>query len=191
MEPKPRNGIAVDATFNQSKGSGEYRGIDIETNIELFRHSFSKTTIHLQEFFAIVHALKYNKENGKKYSRIYSDSVAGIVWVENWEVTSELVKDNTTTKTWEHVANCLRWLSNNTKKFNVGIEKWVTGDWGENPADFGYKRSGYKEGASTKTEFSTELGISKDQLRSWIKKEEVDPFCDITLIARLKRDFKL
>jgi len=195
MTSRPIVGLAVDGSFLGAKGSGEYRGVDIATGEEVFRHSFSKTTNNLQEFFGVVHALKYNKENGKKYNRIYSDSAVAIVWAENWEVTSALVKDNTTVKTWEHVANCLRWLSNNTKKYNVGIEKWVTADWGENPADFGYKRKNEVnispiEKMPVSEDVMKEI-ILKSELVSWIESEEKQPLVDITTLARLKRDFKL
>lgn len=185
MEAKPTFGIAVDGSCLDNPGAGEFRAIDIATGDELFRHKVSKTTNNIMEFCALTQALKWRKEN-KSNHIIYTDSVTALAWVKKREVVSNLVKNDSTYRMWQFIDVNLIWLANNTKADNLPIFKWDTANWGENPADFGYK-----QGASGKTNMTTEVGISKDQLRKWILNEELQPLVDITTLARLKRDFKL
>ena len=180
MEAKPTFGIAVDGSCLGNPGAGEFRAIDIATGDELFRHKVNKTTNNIMEFCAVVQALKWRKEH-KSNHIIYTDSQTALAWVKKREVVSSLVKNDSTYRMWQFIDVNLIWLANNTKADNLPIFKWDTANWGENPADFGYKKVvAIPNGV-----------ISKDDLRKWIANEELQPLADITTMARLKRDFKL
>ncbi len=137
---RPISGIVVDGACSGNPGPGEYRGIDLATGEELFRHKFSKTTNNLMEFFAVVHALKFNMECGNKYPAVYSDSVTAIAWANKGETNTSLVRDASTAVLHTHRDNCVRWLADNEWRENTQLCKWATKNWGEIPADFGNKR---------------------------------------------------
>lgn len=137
ISSKPKQGIVVDGWCSGNPGPGGYRAIFLETGKVLFEHKFKHTTNNVMEFCAIVHALKYRKENGLGVS-VYSDSVTGISWVMKKSCLSSLVKNKDTAVMHMFIENCERWLVFNTKN-NIPVEKWRTDLWGEIPADFGRK----------------------------------------------------
>lgn len=155
MNPKPTIGIAVDGSCRGNPGPGEYRAVNIETKEELFRHKFQYTTNNIMEFCGIVHALKYSREKGLNF-QIYSDSTTAIRCAEKKSINTSLAETEKTKMMLQFVKNCELWLLNNTKN-HIPVSKWETIDWGENPADFGYKQ---------------ETSITKKQLRDWILKEK-------------------
>jgi len=183
---KPTKGLAVDGACSGNPGPGEYRGVDIETGEELFRIKFNFVTNNLMEFFAIVHALKYNKENGKKYAYIYSDSITAISWVKTGCQNTTLEKSDRTKNIHEFIATCNHWLANNTKSDNLPLEKWDTTNWGEIPADFGNKIKVNKNLPVKKEEY-----ILKSDLKKFIEELYTDPLPDITTLSRLAGKFKI
>lgn len=189
---KPTKGIVVDGACSGNPGPGEYRAVDLETGKELFRQKFKSTTNNIMEFCGIVHALKWRKENSSDL-QIYSDSVIGIAWVEKKKANSSLPMNESTGVMYTFIRNCEMWLLNNTKN-NLPVNKWVTKEWGEIPADFGNKSKGSTPVAFPRDSVEKEAlenFIEKKKLEEWIKREWVMEFADITTLSKLKRDFNI
>ena len=144
------------------------------------------------EFCALVTAMKWRKDN-KSNLYVYSDSQTARAWALSRNVNTSLPKNEQTVVMWKFIENCLLWLVNNTKVDNMPMSKWDTANWGENPADFGYKNKLVVDNSIpvNTPAYSKESYVSKDELRKWILNEEIQPLVDITTMARLKRDFKL
>lgn len=68
---------------------------------------------------------------------IYSDSVNALKWVKQKEVSSTLVRDDSTAEIWDLVDRAVRWLK--TNKYSNKVLKWQTKQWGEIKADYGRK----------------------------------------------------
>jgi len=133
--------IVVDGACDQSTGVAEYRGSLYEDGVEkhvMFRMGpFTGSTNNIVEFLALVHALAHCNKEGWTMP-VYSDSVTAIAWVRDNRM-------NTSVKWGDHNKElkmlCIRaekWLRDNAVRNKV--MKWLTKEWGENPADFGYKR---------------------------------------------------
>lgn len=164
----PTKGICVDGSCLGNPGKGEYRGVDIETKKILFEgksKAFSQTTNNIMEFCGIVHALKYRKENQLDL-QIYSDSEIAIAWVGKKKTNSSLVRDRNTASMYQFIDRCERWLIENTKN-SIPLNKWITKEWGEIPADFGNKNKAPQRVDLVKTSDV----IRKDTLREWIERE--------------------
>jgi len=73
--------ICVDAACSGNPGPMEYRGVETESQLQLFIQKFPIGTNNIGEFLAIVHGLAHlQKENNLKMP-IYSDSKHAIKWV--------------------------------------------------------------------------------------------------------------
>ncbi len=131
-------GWAVDAACSGNPGLMEYRGVDLETNAELFRQGpFAEGTNNIGEFLAIVHALALLKRENKSSHSIYTDSATAIGWVKKKKCNTK-VKSTPKNASWlPMIKRAENWLKNNT--WNNPIIKWETEVWGEIPADFGRK----------------------------------------------------
>lgn len=128
----PRIGIVVDgSTTGGNPGNTEYQGIDISTGKRMFGLKIGVTTNNVGEFVAIVHAIKYTRDN-KINVPIYSDSVTAISWVKKRKCNS-----NNFGEAKKLVDNCLTYLKTIEE---YDIKKWDTRNWGENPADFNRKK---------------------------------------------------
>lgn len=185
---KPTKGIVVDGACSGNPGPGEYRGIDLETGKELFRQRFTCTTNNIMEFCGIVHALKWRKENNSDL-QIYSDSIIGLAWAEKKKASTNLLMNEKTGVMHQFIRNCELWLVNNTKN-NMPINKWITKEWGEIPADFGNKQKVAVTGAGIEDKALSNF-IEKKKLEEWIKREWNMEFADITTLSKLKRDFNI
>jgi ribonuclease HI len=214
MEQKPTKGIAIDGSCLSKPGKGSYRAVDIETGKEIFRQDFSCTTNNIMEFCGLVHAIKYRKEK-QLTLQIYTDSVTALTWARKRDVVTSLKQDEKSEKMYIFINKCILWLVNNTKADNLPINKWNTAEWGEIPADFGNKQKVAVAGAGIPAKgdnFVIFLNkednfiyqknqdgivslynglIYREQLNKWIKDQQKQPLVDITILARLKRDFKL
>lgn len=127
-------GIAVDGWCSGNPGKGGYRGIDLETGIELFNWSTNYTTNNLVEFLAIIHACMY-LEKHKINLPIYSDSMTGISWVRNKKCKTTLnisLNEELNLRIKKSISYLQKYPSKQIIKWNTKVN-------GEIPADFGRK----------------------------------------------------
>lgn len=134
---KPTKGIAVDGFCSGNPGFGGYRGIDIETNKQLFYHSYELCTNNLTEFIGLVHGLMFIKKTGFEPMVIYTDSQTAIAWFNKKCSNSSLVESGKSKKCLDTLQRCERWLIE--QKSLSSVLKWETKLWGEIPADFDRK----------------------------------------------------
>lgn len=136
MKEKPTFGIAVDGWCSGNPGPCGYRGVDLETGEQLFlQNHLGHGTNNIAEFIAIVHGLQFIKKIGK-HSRVYSDSLTAIKWVENRKCNTDFntsQNPDLVNKIWR----CEMFLLEQKKQ--IIVNKWDTQNWGEIPADFGRK----------------------------------------------------
>ena len=137
LHPYITRSLAVDGACSGNPGTGEYRGVFVETGQELFHFGpIQGATNNIMEFLAIVHGLGF-LEKQNLYIPIYSDSVNAQLWVKNGKCKTTIKPDETNAKLFDLIDRAENWLK--THKFRVNIYKWDTKAWGEIPADFGRK----------------------------------------------------
>jgi len=129
--------ICVDAACSGNPGPMEYRGVETESQLQLFIQKFPIGTNNIGEFLAIVHGLAHLQRENSLKMPIYSDSKHAIKWVHNKRCNTKLVRNAKTKSIYEVIARAETWLHNN--KFENPLLKWETKKWGEIPADFGRK----------------------------------------------------
>ena len=129
--------ICVDAACSGNPGPMEYRGVETESQLQLFIQKFPIGTNNIGEFLAIVHGLAHLQRENNLKMPIYSDSKHAIKWVHNKRCNTKLVRNAKTKSIHEVIARAETWLHNN--KFENPLLKWETKKWGEIPADFGRK----------------------------------------------------
>ncbi|WP_282088522.1 ribonuclease H family protein [Aquimarina algiphila] len=129
--------ISVDAASSGNPGKMEYRGVDTQTEKQLFHQGpFREGTNNIGEFLALVHGLAYLKK--KKSDRIiYSDSKIAIGWVKQKTCKTKLKRNSKNNEVFDLVDRAIQWLKENS--YTTTIVKWETKAWGEIPADFGRK----------------------------------------------------
>jgi len=129
--------LSVDAACSGNPGVLEYRGVDTQSGIQLFRRGpFPEGTINIGEFLAIVHGLAYLAQRQSNFP-VYSDSRTAIKWVKDKAIKTKLERSPKNEKLFELVDRAIVWLQNN--RYSNPVLKWETEAWGENPADFGRK----------------------------------------------------
>lgn len=121
---KPKEGISVDGGCSGNPGKAYYRAVDIATGKELFKNDIGVATNNIAEFIGLCHAIRDYPN-----STIYSDSIIAISWVKKKRANSSYGYPRL-----EKIEEWLKTLDNMPK-----IEKWLTKEWGEIPADFGLK----------------------------------------------------
>ncbi len=129
--------ISVDASFSSKTRQMEYRGVETESKLELFKIGpFQDSNNNVGEFLALVHALALMKQ--KQDTRpIYSDSKTAISWVKKKKIRSKLERNQQNEKVFQLVDRAITWL--NTNEYKNQLLKWETKAWGEIPADFNRK----------------------------------------------------
>lgn len=129
--------IAVDAASSGNPGKMEYRGVDTQTQKQLFHQGpFLQGTNNIGEFLALVHGLAYlKKEHSDRI--LYTDSKIAMSWVRQKKCKTKLSPNAKNAKVMELVSRAENWLKSNT--YETIIVKWETKAWGEIPADFGRK----------------------------------------------------
>ncbi|MDR1368642.1 MAG: ribonuclease H family protein [Dysgonamonadaceae bacterium] len=132
-----RNSLAVDAACSGNPGKMEYRGVYVETGLEIFHQGpYEKGTNNVGEFLALVHGLALLKKQDMNIP-VYSDSMNAILWVKNKQCKTKLEPCEANAPVFDLIARAEKWLQENTYK--TVILKWETEKWGEIPADFGRK----------------------------------------------------
>lgn len=117
----------------------EYRGVDTQTQKELFRiPPMQGGTNNIGEFLAIVHALALLKKHNQTMP-VYSDSRIAINWVRQKKCKTNVKENDKNQKIFELIDRAEIWLHENI--FPNHILKWETKAWGEIPADFGRKNN--------------------------------------------------
>lgn len=131
--------VCVAASYIDNFGRVEYRGIDTKTSESIFHvPAILNSTTNLGDFFAIVHALFYLKNQDSNLP-IYSNSETAIWWVKNRNLEIELKRSKDNIKIFELVERALKWLENND--YTNAVLKWNTQSWGKNPASFSRKQN--------------------------------------------------
>ena len=129
---------SVDAACSGNPGDLEYRGVDTQTWIEIFRvWPLKMWTNNVGEFLALVHALALLQREGKPDYPIYSDSRIAMGWIKQKVVKTKLKRSRANAPLFDLMNRGVSWLKNNS--FRNPIHKWETKVWGEIPADFGRK----------------------------------------------------
>ncbi len=130
--------IAVDGACAGNPGMMEYRGVDVQTGVELFRRGpFPDATNNIGEFLAIVHALAMFHQQGNDHTAIYSDSLTAISWIRQCKCNTKVQRTPGNGLLFQLIQRAESWLQAHTWK--NAIVKWQTDRWGEIPADFGRK----------------------------------------------------
>ena len=130
--------FCVDAACSGSLGKLEYRGVDTKSGNEIFRAGpYPNGTNNVGEFLAIVHALAWLVKH-KKRMTIYSDSENAIAWVYTGECKTNLKHTAKNALLFAMIRSAENWLAENELDDDA-VLKWDTGEWGENPADYGRK----------------------------------------------------
>ena len=145
---KPKTGIAVDASTRGNPGPSEYKGVDIATKRVLFHIKIGVATNNITEFIALSHAVLYAVKNGLKCD-IYTDSITAISWLLKKEANSKLQDGRNTKVAIDYLSRVekslfalkIKKVSSDEISVNdsIVILKWYTSEWGEIPADFGFK----------------------------------------------------
>lgn len=129
--------IAVDAASSGNPGKMEYRGVDTQTEKQLFHQGpFPQGTNNIGEFLALVHGLAYLKKKGSDRI-LYTDSKIAMGWVRQKNCKTKLKRNAKNAAMFDLVDRAIVWLKENT--YTTKIVKWETKAWGEIPADFGRK----------------------------------------------------
>lgn len=132
--------ICVDAACSGSPGKMEYRGVFLQSGEEFFRFGpFPDGTNNVGEFLAIVHALTWLAKHNKTMP-VYSDSENAISWVYTGECRTQLKRTPRNAPIFMLIRSAENWLAENELRDDA-VLKWDTDLWGENPADFGRKRT--------------------------------------------------
>src|SRR5690606_23524910 len=147
---KPTSGIVVDGSTRGNPGPSKTQAINISNNNKIFVLDIGFSTNNITEFVGLVNAVYYAFKNN--INTVYTDSQTAISWLKKGRCNSKLPKSLKTEKCIDFVSRCENLLSqyniesdgsdvfvyNGDKK--VTVEKWLTYEWGENPADFGFKK---------------------------------------------------
>lgn len=136
-ERTPPGSIAVDAACSGNPGPMEYRGVEIDTGVQLFHVGPMHGTNNIGEFLAIVHGLVWLQQQGRP-GPLYSDSVIAIGWVGRCAAKTTLPRSAATERAWQLLTRAQQWLRQ-ARPHGLEIRKWPTRRWGQIPADFGRK----------------------------------------------------
>lgn len=146
---RPEKGIAVDASTRGNPGPSEYKGIDISTGKTLFHINIDVATNNITEFIALSHAIILSVKSNIKID-IYTDSVTALSWLYKKKANSNLIPGRNTQKAIDLLKRVETSLSSLdiTKAGSdellingkISVLKWYSSEWGEIPADFGYKK---------------------------------------------------
>jgi ribonuclease HI len=140
---KPVNGIVVDASVRKKDnknpiGSGEIRGVDIETGKIVFNKKISwAIESNLAEYLAIYIGFLYLDNLGKELV-IYSDNTNAISWIKNGKCKTNM--HSTDIKQQHNILKAERRTKEDWGNIKA-VRFWNKKEWGENPADFGRKRN--------------------------------------------------
>ena len=129
---RPTSGIATDGAHSAKRVLTRYRGVDLATGAVLFEASAGNRTANVGEFLGVVAAARHILLHGHSPSVIYSDSTTALAWYRAGRAA--------TRRRCPAVLRAevfLRLMA--APLAGIGVRRWDTRRWGENPADFGEK----------------------------------------------------
>lgn len=129
---RPSAGIATDGAHSTKNGMTQYRAVDLQTGIELFRVELGNQTINAGEFLGVIEAVKYILENDFSPRVIYTDSITAITWYNNRKTASK--KRIPALRKAELFLQAMEALI-----ADISVLHWDNEGWGETPADFNNK----------------------------------------------------
>ena len=142
----PKTGIVVDGSTRGNPGPSEYRGLDLETGKVLFHKKIGISTNNITEFIALGHAVLLSLQQSE--ITIYSDSQTALSWLKKKSVNTELPISDKTKISQDYCDRILSKVKDLHIEFNgidliinnnITVSKWYSSEYGEIPADFGYK----------------------------------------------------
>jgi len=129
--------VIVDAACDQSTGICAYQGKFLDTGQMIFKMGpFAGGTNNIVEFLAVVHALAHLKKLGIDIP-VYTDSQTAISWIKVGRINTKQSRTKDNKPLFDLVDRAHKWLNENT---GYTVLKWNSRAWGENPADYGFKR---------------------------------------------------
>lgn len=148
---RPVMGIAVDASMRGGKtgasnGVIEWRVVDLVTGHEIHRSNiYPQGTISLAELLAIYDGLKFFMDanlHNEEFPFLYTDSKVAYEWANGRPIKSSLPVNEATGPLWSMVWSDQGWaeLPEVRDVIKDKLRMWNTKEWGENPADLGYKK---------------------------------------------------
>lgn len=127
----------TDAACSGNPGVLEYRAVNTETGEIIFaRGPFPEGTSNIGEFLALVELLMRLSEKHDA-APIYSDSEIAIAWVKQKKCKTQLTPNERSAELFARIRDAELWLI--MLEYPNLILKWLTDEWGENPADYGRK----------------------------------------------------
>lgn len=134
---KPLSAIVVDASTSGNPGLSKYRGVLYPSKEVLFEKNIGYATNNVTEFIALIHGLAYSKTKNLNLP-VYSDSMTAIAWMKSG-VNTSLKPTPKSQVANELLIRAKEYRTKINVKENVDYFLWETREWGENPADYGYK----------------------------------------------------
>jgi len=127
---RPTKGIAVDVGCKGNPGKVEFRGVDIESNKEVFHIKMHGTsTNNVGEWLACVHGLMHVMRRNEPGYNVYTDSITAKAWIRDQKCKSKHVSPNADQK--KMILDAENFL-----KLNGGrVHFWDNKLFGEIPAD--------------------------------------------------------
>lgn len=132
MSARPTEGIATDASHSTKNELTRYRGIDLQTGIEVFHESLGNQTVNVGEFLGVVAAAKYIIEHNYLPRIIYTDSLTAIAWFKQKRTASK--------RKLPAMFKAEMFLQTMACEVDsIEVVHWDNDKWGETPADYGLK----------------------------------------------------
>lgn len=129
---RPSQGIATDASHSTKNGLTRYRGIDLQTGIEVFHEDLGNQTVNVGEFLGVVAAAKFIIEHNYIPRIIYTDSLTAIAWFTQKRTASKRkLPAMFKTEVFLQTMAC--------EIDSIKVVHWDNDKWGETPADYGLK----------------------------------------------------
>jgi ribonuclease HI len=141
----PQNGICVDAECRGNPGVSRFQLYDLSSKENKAISEPFHATNNIAEFLGLLNAIHYCLKN--EIENLFSDSQTALSWARKRQYRTKQMPD-LVLKRVDKGLEFLRKLEYNHENFSftdlktnkiVFLNKWLTSEWGENPADFGNK----------------------------------------------------
>jgi len=146
---KPKKGFVVDGSTRGNPGPSEYRAMNLATGEVVFHCKIGIATNNITEFIALAHCVLYCIQNDLT-TEIYTDSQTALSWLRKKSTNSSLPNNEKTAIARDYMNRIIAKLKDvniiydgiDTKvNDNIIVSKWYSSEYGEIPADFGYKNN--------------------------------------------------
>ena len=137
--------IAVDASCLGNPGLVQYRGINLDTQEEIFCSTkMDGGTNNIGEFLAVVQAMQY-LFSWKQTGEIYTDSKTALSWIRNGEMNTQADRDEMDDDLVNDIDFAIEFMERRGEFYKPMVRFWNTKELSESPADFGRKGRGKPE----------------------------------------------